>query len=191
MGGHRPCVTLGAYRCGDTLGRNRPLQVRRIDRVKDWLKGSAVAINWRTDYAIRLMCEIAKLGSGERDTVRRTADTVSVPYDYARTIARDLVSAGLLKSRRGVGGGIELARPAEDISILDVMKAMDDQASLSLCTADPSICGRSDTCAVHVGVWRGLDVLIEGYLSQHTLADAVELGGQLERSLAQEADLAF
>ncbi len=150
-----------------------------------------MAINWRTDYAIRLMCELAKLGSGERDTVRRTAETVAVPYDYARTIARDLVSAGLLKSRRGVGGGVELARSAEDISILDIMQAMDDQASLSLCTADPSICGRSDTCAIHVGVWRGLDVVIEGYLSQHSLADAVALGQQLEMSLAGEPELAF
>ena len=110
-----------------------------------------MAINWRTDYAIRLMCEIASSAIGERDTVRRTAETVAVPYDYARTIARDLVAAGLLKSRRGVGGGIELARPAEQISVLDIMRAMDDQASLSLCTADPSICGRSDTCPVHTG----------------------------------------
>ena len=150
-----------------------------------------MAINWRTDYAIRLMCEIAKRGFGERDTVRRTAETVSVPYDYARTIARDLVSAGLLNSRRGVGGGIELARSAEQISILDVMRAMDDQASLSLCTADPSICGRSDTCPIHFGVWRGLDVMIEGYLSQHTLADAVALGSQLEASLAGRTRLAL
>ena len=139
-----------------------------------------MAITWRTDYAIRLLCEIAKLGPGARDTVRHTADTVSVPYDYARTIARDLVTAGLLKSRRGVGGGIELARSAEQISILDIMRAMDDEASLSLCTADPAICERSDSCPIHAGVWRGLDALIEQYLSQRTLADAVFLGWQLE-----------
>jgi len=139
-----------------------------------------LAINWRTDYAIRLLCEIAKLGPGARDTVRRTAETVSVPYDYARTIARDLVAAGLLTSRRGVGGGVELARPAEHISILDVLRAMDDPASLALCTTDPTICGRSDTCPIHAGVWRGLDGVIEGYLAQHSLADAVELGLRLE-----------
>ncbi len=143
-----------------------------------------MAINWRTDYAIRLMCELAKNSAGERDTVRRTADAVSVPYDYARTIARDLVSAGLLTSRRGVGGGVVLARPAEEITILDIMKAMDDEASLSLCTKNPAVCGRVETCAIHVGVWRGLDVLIEGYLARHTLADAVALGTELEQSLA-------
>ena len=149
-----------------------------------------MAINWRTDYAIRLMCELAKNGAGERDTVRRTADAVSVPYDYARTIARDLVSAGLLTSRRGVGGGVVLARPAEEITILDIMSAMDDEASLSLCTKNPAVCSRAETCAIHVGVWRGLDVLIEGYLSRHTLADAVALGTELEQSLLREPGLA-
>jgi Rrf2 family protein len=137
------------------------------------------------------MCELAKRGAGERDTVRRTADAASVPYDYARTIARDLVSARLLSSRRGVGGGVVLARPAEEISILDIMRAMDDEASLSLCTKDPSICDRNVACPIHVGVWRGLDVLIEGYLAQHTLADAVALGAQLEASLAREPELAL
>jgi len=169
------------------LSRAGTATVRRLD----FKEGTDVAINWRTDYAIRLMCELAKRDVGQRDTVRRVADTVAVPYDYARTIARDLVSAGLLTSRRGVGGGVVLARSAREISILDIMKAMDDEASLSLCTKDPSICSRAEACPIHVGVWRGLDTLIEGYLARHTLADAVELGAQLEASLAEQPEPAF
>ncbi len=146
---------------------------------------TAVAINWRTDYAIRLMYEIAKLGPGARDTVRRTAEVAEVPYDYARTIARELVNAGLLVSRRGVGGGVELARPAAEISLLDIFNAMCEPASMSLCTQG-QVCNRQTGCPVHHGVWTGLDDLIGAYLANATLASAVELGDRLpEKELVQ------
>jgi Rrf2 family protein len=131
-----------------------------------------VAINWRTDYAIRLLYELAKLGPGVRDTVRHTAELANVPYDYARTIARDMVAAELLNSRRGVGGGIELARPAEEITMLDIFNAMGEPTSLSLCTQG-RVCSRSATCTIHSGVWRELDDLIEDHLRNATLGEAV------------------
>jgi Rrf2 family iron-sulfur cluster assembly transcriptional regulator len=138
-----------------------------------------VAINWRTDYAIRLMVEIARLGPGARDTVKRTAEAGGVPYDYARTIARDLAASGLLRSRRGVGGGVELGHAAEDISILDIFNAMGEPASMSLCTRG-QVCDRTSSCAVHAGVWSGLDVAIVEYLARATLAESVELTDELQ-----------
>jgi len=131
-----------------------------------------VAINWRTDYAIRMLYELAKQGPEVRDTVRHTAELADVPYDYARTIARDLVNAELLKSRRGVGGGIELAKPAADITMLDIFNAMGEPTSLSLCTQG-RVCSRSVLCTIHSGVWRELDDLIEQHLEKATLGDAV------------------
>lgn len=131
-----------------------------------------MAINWRTDYAIRILYELAKQGPGVRDTVRHAAELADVPYDYARTIARDLVAAGLLTSRRGVGGGIELARPAEEISILDIFNAMGEPLSMSLCTQG-RVCNRSPKCPIHCGVWHRLDDLIAEQLDAVTLAQAV------------------
>jgi len=131
-----------------------------------------VAINWRTDYAIRILYELAKLGPGVRDTVRHTAEMANVPYDYARTIARDMVAADLLNSRRGVGGGIELARSADEITMLDIFNAMGEPTSLSLCTQG-RVCSRSVTCTIHSGVWRELDDLIEEHLRNATLGDAI------------------
>jgi Rrf2 family protein len=118
------------------------------------------------------MYELAKLGPGARDTVRHTAEVAEVPYDYARTIARDLVNAGLLKSRCGVGGGIELARLADDISVLDIFRAMGEPTTLSLCTQG-RVCNRSPRCPIHSGVWRNLDVVIEEHLAAASLGDAI------------------
>jgi len=131
-----------------------------------------VAINWRTDYAIRMLYELAKQGPGVRDTVRHTAELADVPYDYARTIARDMVAAGLLTSRRGVGGGIELARSSNAITMLEIFRAMGEPTSLSLCTQG-RVCSRSPSCTIHSGVWRELDDLIEKHLAKSTLGHAI------------------
>ncbi len=134
-----------------------------------------MAIQWRTDYAIRLMLEVARLGPGARCTVKHIAEASKVPYDYARTIARDLAAAGLLTSRRGVGGGVELSRSAEEISVLDIFTAMGEPASISLCHQG-QVCSHGCDCPVHFGVWHGLDIAIEEYLARATLAQAAALG---------------
>lgn len=140
-----------------------------------------MAITWRTDYAMRLMYEAARQ-TNPRITVRELSELSSVPYDFARVIAHDLVNAGLLVSRRGVGGGVSLARPAAEITMLDVFNAMKEPASVALCTTGEGIdCPREDYCAFHLAMWRGLDEKIEEYLSSVTIAAAVKLAGELPR----------
>lgn len=139
-------------------------------------------INWRTDYGIRLVYELAKLGEGTRTTVRVLAESADVPYDYARTIVRDLVAAGVLDSHRGVGGGVELASDAAEINVLDVFRALNEPASLALCTDAGGICGRTATCPMHVGIWAELDDLIADHLSKAHFARVVEIAGALPKS---------
>lgn len=134
-----------------------------------------MAITWRTDYAIRLLYELARLEPGRRATVRELSGVAGVPYDYARGIAANLVTAGLLLSRRGVHGGVELAREAERITLLDIFRAMDEPASIALCTGEGSLCERDTTCPLHQVIWAELDARIEGYLDATTLADAVRV----------------
>ncbi len=144
-------------------------------------------INLRTDYGIRLVFEIAKMEPGTRATVRRLAEAASVPYDYARTIVRELVAAGVMNSHRGVGGGVELARHQSEISVLDVFRAMQEPASLALCTDAGGVCGRVDLCPMHVSVWRELDGIIERYLGEVTFADMVRVAATLP-STPEECD---
>lgn len=130
-----------------------------------------MAITWRTDYALRIMLEAARID--RRTTVRELSDASGVPYDFARSIARELARASLLVSRRGVNGGFELARGAEEITLHDVFAAMKEPASMALCTQCAHDCDRSGTCPFHGVVWRELDRRIAGYLSNFTIADAV------------------
>ncbi len=133
-------------------------------------------IQWRTDYAIRLMYESARLGEGSMATVHQLAEAGSVPYDFARQIANELVRGGLMISQRGAHGGVGLARPTDRITLYDIFVTMGERASLSLCSHDPSICARSDDCPIHNTVWRDLDAMILEHLSSITLAVCVERG---------------
>jgi Rrf2 family protein len=138
-----------------------------------------MAITWRTDYAIRLLYELARIEPARRSTVRELSQAAGVPYDYARGIAADLVSAGLLASRRGVHGGVEMARAASDVTLLDIFKALDEPASIALCTGEVAVCDRSGTCPLHNAIWSELDGLIEGYLASVSLESSVEAGAAL------------
>ncbi len=158
------------------------LRVKAGDAAAEEEKGTGMPINWRTDYGIRLVLELAKLGSGTRSTVRTLSESAEVPYDYARTIVRDLVAGGVLTSHRGVGGGVELAAPAGDTTVLSVFRALSEPVSLALCTDAGGVCGRKTTCPMHVAVWTELDEYMQDYLGRITFARAVEVARTLPAS---------
>ena len=132
-------------------------------------------VSRRTDYAIRILLELAR-SDGEPLSVRALAETQDVPYAFARGIQRELVASGLVESRRGAHGGIFLARPAEMISLLEVVEAMQGAPSCSVCTSDPGWCKRVGGCAVH-GVWSEADKLVSDYLGTRSLAGLIDSEG--------------
>jgi len=130
-----------------------------------------VEISRRTDYAIRLLMELAAVGGGPL-SVRELAERGGVPYSFARGIQRDLLGAGLVESRRGAKGGIVLTRPAADITLLDVLDATQPETSCSVCTRDPSWCNRMAGCEVHK-VWSEVDALVRDRLGNRSIEGLV------------------
>ena len=136
-----------------------------------------VQVTRRTDYAIRILLELARADIGEPVSVRTLAEDQCVPYAFARSIQRDLVAAGLVEAHRGAAGGLTLMRPAERITALDVVEAIQGPVSCSVCTSDPDWCERSAQCRMH-RVWEGADKLLEDYLGSKTLAGLVSEQGK-------------
>jgi len=130
-----------------------------------------VEVTRRTDYAIRLLIELASAGGGPL-SVRELAERGEVPYSFARGIQRDLLAAGLVESRRGAKGGIVLARPAEEITLLDALDATQPSSSCSVCTRDPGWCSRKNVCEVHK-VWSEVDTLVRDTLGNRSIAGLV------------------
>ena len=130
----------------------------------------------RTDYAIRLLLELARNGGGPL-SVRELAERQGVPYAFARGIQRELVHADLVVSRRGAQGGIALARPAAEITLFDIATATQGDVSCSVCSRDPKWCDRMSGCEVHE-VWREVDSIVGEYLATKSLAGLLEKEGR-------------
>jgi Rrf2 family protein len=128
-------------------------------------------IRRRTDYAIRMLLELARSGGGPV-SVRRLSEVQDVPYAFARGIQRDLAAAGLVGTRRGASGGAVLSRKPDEISLLDVVRATQATTSCAVCTSDPTWCKRMGGCAVH-RVWRDVDEMVGKYLEGQSLAGLV------------------
>lgn len=90
-------------------------------------------ISQTIEYALRAMAHLATLEEGRAANSETVAEHTQVPRGYLSKILRDLVVAGLVDSQRGPNGGFVLARRASEISILDVVNAVDPIARISEC----------------------------------------------------------
>ena len=86
------------------------------------------------EYGIHsLMCMVDSKGDARDMSVREIAELQSVPYDYLAKIFTRLSKAGLVRSIEGKGGGFQLAKPAEHITVLDVVNAIDGDKRIFEC----------------------------------------------------------
>ena len=88
------------------------------------------------DYAVVLMSAAARHCGGARVTAGTLADETGVPLPTAQKLVSLLTRAGLMKSARGTGGGIRLARPAAAISLADIIEAIEGPIALTICVDD-------------------------------------------------------
>ena len=112
-------------------------------------------ITQQADYAVRAILDLALRPPDERASCQAIAERQGIPVAFLTKICARLAAQGLLQSQRGVNGGVRLARPAHDITLLQVVEAIDGPITFNRCNRTPSECDRSRTCPVH-SVWSEL-----------------------------------
>lgn len=80
---------------------------------------------------------------------REIAEAQSVPREYLAKIVQSLAKAGIVRTQRGVGGGISLARPPEEINMIDVLEAIEGPLTINRCFSHPDECPRESFCSMH------------------------------------------
>jgi Rrf2 family protein len=105
-----------------------------------------------TDYATRVMIFLATLPPAVKAQSAAIAQAADVPASFLSKLMQRLVSAGLVVSSRGSGGGFELAVPRDIVNLLDILEAMEGETRLNLCLADGPSCNRKSWCPAHL-VW--------------------------------------
>ncbi len=116
----------------------------------------------QTDYAARMLLHLASLGDGAATSIAEMAAERLLPVPFVRRVVAQLVGAGILKTTRGAKGGVQLGRPAADISLGDLVEAMEGPIALNDCVHEPNACPFARACPVQKA-W----VDVSGRLAQH------------------------
>ncbi len=131
-----------------------------------------VRISRLSDYGIQLLAAFARRPA-EALTSHQVADEAGIPEPTVRKLLKVLSKARLLLSRRGVQGGYRLARAPEQISVAEIIAAVEGPIALTECNVPGGEgCERSRDCPVK-GTWHAVNQLIQGTLSSLTLSQMV------------------
>jgi FeS assembly SUF system regulator len=115
-----------------------------------------------TDYAIVLLAHLAR--SGKTLTAQELARRSRVPTPTVSKLCKELSKAGLVVSHRGRHGGYGLSRPAERISVAEIVEALEGPIALTECTSpNRTVCGIEETCLARAS-WDPVSRAIHGAL---------------------------
>jgi len=122
------------------------------------------------EYALRAVTTLA-YHEGQPTTTQGVADATKVPVAYLAKILQELAKAGIIRTQRGVGGGVALAKPAAELSILDVVNAVEPIRRYKTCPLGIQSHG-STLCPLHRRLDEALAALEDAFRGV-TLADVI------------------
>jgi Rrf2 family iron-sulfur cluster assembly transcriptional regulator len=125
-------------------------------------------------YAVVALIDIANHSKKGPVALGEVAQRQQISLSYLEQLFAMLRRAGLVVASRGPGGGYRIQRPAEEIALMDVFRAVEDGSS-------PGEGSRNWAAGPGAGVWADLDEHITGFLEQRTLADAAREAGEAPR----------
>lgn len=136
-------------------------------------------ITRQADYAVRAVLYLAQIGPDQRAATSQIAQEQRIPPSFLAKIVSQLSVAGILQTSRGARGGVSLARSPEQISILEVVEAIDGPILLNECVADTGgSCPFGDNCPMRP-VWCDAQVELVNRLKTNNFNLFVDQGEDL------------
>ena len=126
-----------------------------------------------TDYAMRMLAYLALNNGKSPVAARKLATAGEVPEDFAYKILRKLTRTGLTVGSMGSHGGFKLGKAPKDITLLDVVSAIQGDISVRKCCLANDACDRQGTCDISK-VLGGLQTNLTGSLKKITVADILK-----------------
>jgi FeS assembly SUF system regulator len=125
------------------------------------------------DYAVVLMTAAARYPAGVRLSATELSTDTGVPLPTAQKLMGQLAASRLLNSARGAGGGFTLARPAGEISLADIVEAVEGPIAMTVCSAGGTDCALDAHCRVkpHMGV---VGIAVRGALGAVSLTELAQ-----------------
>lgn len=121
-----------------------------------------------TDYAILMMVELTR--EGEMLSAQALAERIHVELPTASKVLKLLAGGGLLESYRGANGGYRVGRSARDISVAEVIAAIEGPIAMTECSVEEGLCSQEDSCELR-GNWQRISLAVAGALQAVSLAE--------------------
>jgi Rrf2 family protein len=130
-----------------------------------------LCLSQTTGYAVQALVCLDEQG-GHASLIRDIARCAGIPKPYLARIINDLVHEGLVAAKRGYRGGIALARPARNISLLQIVEAIEGPNWIAPCLLGLNDCTAHTLCPAHVA-WQRISRQLKALLGRTTLADVM------------------
>ena len=129
-------------------------------------------VSAKADYAVRAAVELAAAGEGEPVKGERLATSQDIPLQFLEHILLELKHAGIVRARRGAKGGYWLAREADEVTIADIVRAVEGPIAHVQSTPPEAIEYRGNAEGLQ-DVWIAVRANLRAVLEEVTLADLV------------------
>ncbi len=129
----------------------------------------------KADYALLALRHLAVPGPRATASARELAESYDLPPELLAKVLQQLVRGGLLSSQQGIRGGYGLARPAAEITVVDVIEAIDGPMTVTACSESDHSCDQYTKCNIRDPLWKLKDRIVAA-LSATTVAElAIDL----------------
>ena len=124
-------------------------------------------------YGTRALLDIALHQEPKPVPLRDIARRQEISLSYLEQLIGPLIEGGVIRSVRGVGGGVSLAKSPDEIKLSEVIRLLEGSIALVKCVNDPTACNRSDFCITR-DIWSEINKSMESVLEATTLQEMLE-----------------
>jgi len=132
-----------------------------------------IRMSKEADYGVILLAHLAGRDELVRQSSRQLAEETKLTLPMVSKVLKILARQGLLASYRGVKGGYSLARPADAISVVEIIQAVEGPIAMTECIESPGECCHEPLCRLQSN-WRTINDVVTRALSEIKLSDMIE-----------------
>ncbi len=148
----------------------------------------AMKLSTKGRYGLRAMIDLAQYSEQEAVSISSIAQRQNISESYLEQLVAKLKKAGLVMSMRGAQGGYRLAKPADEISVGDVLRALEGNLEAVACAAQTDEgCQGADLCVTKY-VWQRINESIAATVNEMMLSRLVEESREAQKNARKKAD---
>lgn len=130
-------------------------------------------ISTKGRYGLRILLDLALYGQDTPRLMKEIAESQNISEKYISRLILPLNEAGFVTSFRGAKGGFKLAKAPKEITLLEIIEAMEGRIAIVECTLNKAFCPKSEECAA-CKIWSSLNKKIRKQMAEITLKDVLK-----------------